>query len=694
MLLSIGMIVKNEEKHIDKCLSALMPILENVDSELIIADTGSEDNTVEIAKKYTDNVFHFEWINDFAAARNSTLDRATGEWFMFVDADEIFANCEPIITFFNSGEYKNYNSGTFIQRNYGSVSMKTYSDFNAPRLSKIHPETRFEFAIHEGYNSFKTPIKILDAVADHYGYIHDDDEQTAKKKCERNYPLLKKRLEEEKNPKALLYMQLFEALFETDKEEALKFLDMGLKKSLEEKSSMVAAFYKKKASYEYNNKHYEEALKLCDEYINITDKSVKPIVTGTDAELTGFKAHLYNCMGKYSEAVSEFINFFRYYKDYRVGKLDTRDILTYELHYISKDKFYINMCEFLSCCVKAKKYNTALEYLKLMPVSKYPDDQAFIVDRIKNEVIIAENTGFKNFKSLYEQVKDSKNINFFYRYVRARIFSYEKKEEYISKIKPLFEKGAEYDILEIIEDHLQGKDTSARIAEFASANGTADYPELLYILIAENKDILPLKKCKGFEADKLSFGCSGDYEGFYNALAAYDMNICSDECCKDMASIVRTAIVQAENEKTSAAELLNAYGRIGARLDGNADDESLSKEVRGALIAASIISSFDKRDFKGCIAYMRDLLRLFPEFKAVISEYQQLIKDAAGIGAQNEKANSLASMAAVVKRNIRTMIKNRNIAEAEKTLAELEKLVPKDPDIPTLQAELAEYSDS
>ncbi|MGN0638568.1 MAG: glycosyltransferase [Huintestinicola sp.] len=692
MLLSIGMIVKNEEKNLDRCLSALKPILENIDSELIIADTGSEDNTVEIAKKYTDNVFYFEWINDFAAARNSTLDRATGEWFMFVDADEFFQNCEPLIDFFNSGEYKKYNAATFITRSYGSVAMDTYSDFNAPRLSKIFPETRFEFAIHEGYNIFNSPIKILDLVADHIGYIHDDDDDTAKKKCERNYPLLLKRLETEKDPKSLLYMQLFEARFETNEEEALEYLDIGLKRSLEEKSSMVAAFYKKKASYEYNHKRYESAMKLCDDYLNITDRSIKPGPTGTDAELTGFKAHLYDCLGRYSDAVSEFIKFFRYYKDYRGGKLDTNDLLMYELHYISKDKFHINMCEFLSCCVKAKKYNTALEYLKLMPVSKYPDAPAFISDRIKNEVIIAENTNFKNFKSLYEQVKDGKYIGFFYRYVRARIFSSDKKADYVAKIKPYFEKNAEYDILEIIEAYFRGKDVSAETAEFASANGTADYPELLYLLIAENKDILPLKKCSDFAADKLSFSCSADYEGFYDVLAAYDMSECSDECCEDMASIVRTAIVQAENEKLSAVKLLNAYGRTGKRLAGSEDDESLSKDVRGALTAASLIECFDKRDFKGCIACMRKLLHIFPEFKAVINEYQQIIKNAAGIGAQNENQNSLSSMAAVVKRNIRNMLKSNNISEAEKTLSELEKLVPDDPDIQTLRSEISAYS--
>ena len=102
MLLTIGMIVKNEEKYLERCLNGIKPILEQVDSELIIADTGSTDRTVEIARQFTDNVFYFEWIKDFAAARNSTLEKAQGEWYMFVDADEIFESCDEIIHFFNS----------------------------------------------------------------------------------------------------------------------------------------------------------------------------------------------------------------------------------------------------------------------------------------------------------------------------------------------------------------------------------------------------------------------------------------------------------------------------------------------------------------------------------------------------------------------------------------------------------------
>ena len=61
MLLSIAMIVKNEEKFLPKTLNALLPILNTIKSELIILDTGSEDNTISIAKQFTDNVYSVPW---------------------------------------------------------------------------------------------------------------------------------------------------------------------------------------------------------------------------------------------------------------------------------------------------------------------------------------------------------------------------------------------------------------------------------------------------------------------------------------------------------------------------------------------------------------------------------------------------------------------------------------------------------
>ena len=65
MLLSIVMMVKNEEKYLDKTLFALNDLRRDIDSELIILDTGSNDSTVEIAKKYTDKVYFAKWNNNF-----------------------------------------------------------------------------------------------------------------------------------------------------------------------------------------------------------------------------------------------------------------------------------------------------------------------------------------------------------------------------------------------------------------------------------------------------------------------------------------------------------------------------------------------------------------------------------------------------------------------------------------------------
>lgn len=677
MLLSIGMIVKNEEKYLDRCLTAMQPILDSIDSEIIIADTGSTDNTVEIAKRHTDNVFYFEWINDFAAARNSTLKRAKGEWFMFVDADEIFQDCDDIIDFFKSGNYKKYNTATFIVRNYASSKKDHFSDFNAPRMIKLAPNIEFEFPIHEGYNSFSPPVRILSSIADHYGYINDDEKNTSKEKSDRNLPMLLKRLEEEENPKALLFMQIFESMVDSNRKEADKYLDMGLKRSIEEKSIMVAAFYKKKATCAYNDADYGNAVKYCLEYLNINDKSLKPFPTGSDGEMTAFLAHIYDCMDKPAEAVNEYIKFFRYYKDFCNGKLDTNDILMYELHYLSKSKFYLNVSEFLSCCIKAKKYNTACDYIKILTVDKYPANKpAFINDRIKSEILIAENVNFKNFSALFSHIPDA-HKSFFYKFVKARLFNVPDSKEYIRRINELQESVEFSDAAAIITDYFEGNDVSGKISEYVSRYNPVNSPEMLYMLISGGYDVQPLSR---FNVSLICSSCCGDFDKFYDNLEKYDVSVCSGESLSALADIYSTAVISSEREKRSAVKLLEQYGRVGKML--TAGDDS-SDNIRGAAAACGIISCLEARDFKGCIAYMRSLLKIFPEFKAVITEYQEIIKSAAGINKPQD--NSLASMAMLVKRNIRQMISGGNTDGAAAALAELEKLVPNDPELSELR---------
>jgi len=82
--ITLAMIVKNEAGNLENCL---ISVRGQVD-EIVIVDTGSTDGTMEIARKYTDKVYSFFWREDFSAARNFAVEKASGDWIFYLDADE------------------------------------------------------------------------------------------------------------------------------------------------------------------------------------------------------------------------------------------------------------------------------------------------------------------------------------------------------------------------------------------------------------------------------------------------------------------------------------------------------------------------------------------------------------------------------------------------------------------------------
>lgn len=87
MKLSLCMIVKNEEKTLKRCLDSIREAID----EIVIVDTGSDDRTEEIARQYTEHVSGYPWHDDFSAARNASFTRASGDYLMWMDADDILA---------------------------------------------------------------------------------------------------------------------------------------------------------------------------------------------------------------------------------------------------------------------------------------------------------------------------------------------------------------------------------------------------------------------------------------------------------------------------------------------------------------------------------------------------------------------------------------------------------------------------
>lgn len=83
-MLSLCMLVKNEEQNLKNCLFKVKLLVD----EIIIIDTGSTDNTKIIESEFTDKVYDFKWCNDFSIARNLSLLKATNYWVLILDGDE------------------------------------------------------------------------------------------------------------------------------------------------------------------------------------------------------------------------------------------------------------------------------------------------------------------------------------------------------------------------------------------------------------------------------------------------------------------------------------------------------------------------------------------------------------------------------------------------------------------------------
>lgn len=98
--LSLCMIVKNEEKTLPRCLESVKDIFD----EIIIVDTGSTDETINAAKKYTNKIYYFKWQDDFSAARNFAFSKASCDYIMWLDADDVLLDSdrEKIIQLKNS----------------------------------------------------------------------------------------------------------------------------------------------------------------------------------------------------------------------------------------------------------------------------------------------------------------------------------------------------------------------------------------------------------------------------------------------------------------------------------------------------------------------------------------------------------------------------------------------------------------
>lgn len=203
-LLSIGLIFKNEIRCLERCLSSFNNLKKAIPCEIIAADTGSDDGSHEVAERYADILIDFPWINDFAAARNAVMDRASGTWFLTIDADEwLDKDISGLVHFLkNPMVWKRSVSCSVTIRNYTRYDLTGgYNDFVAVRLLRMSTGYRYMGAIHERWHGDLGSIMQLSVIFHHDGYVGFGGPDGAAKR-ERNMTLLRE--EYEKNPDDLL----------------------------------------------------------------------------------------------------------------------------------------------------------------------------------------------------------------------------------------------------------------------------------------------------------------------------------------------------------------------------------------------------------------------------------------------------------------------------------------------------------
>ena len=192
-LITLAMIVKNEELMLEGCLQSVQGAVD----EIVIIDTGSTDNTKKIAQKFNAKIFDFKWINDFAAARNESLKHSTGSWILYMDADERLSPNSSVSIKNMIQQTPDDIDGFIITIESNHIQIDGATEMHSggyPRLFRNYgyPKINFQGRVHEQItlSLFALGKAVVNSalVIIHLGY--NQTREAMEQKVKRNYSLL------------------------------------------------------------------------------------------------------------------------------------------------------------------------------------------------------------------------------------------------------------------------------------------------------------------------------------------------------------------------------------------------------------------------------------------------------------------------------------------------------------------------
>lgn len=401
--------IKNEEKYLDRCLASLANIRNNIESELVIVDTGSTDSSVEISKKYTEKVYFHEWNNNFSEMRNKVLSYTIGEWVLVIDGDEIVEEDSDFINFINSPSSNTYNAGAVEIRNVLLSEEDHTPSFYAPRVFRNTLDFHFEGAIHNQPN-YKKPITIVGIKIVHFGYV-SHDKSLMEKKFNRTTKILFAELE--KQPENTYYIFQLSVSFGMygDQEKSLyyarKAYEVAKKNKLNLRKQMY--IYTQFIKLLYINGEYDEAILIGEEanklkpgYLDISyylGKSFLSIFKEEEA-LNSFKSYIEihknyeKSPGRLDDSVLEYsygslseikqivFTLSYKYKDFEYVVSEAFNELDYET--VKKTNYHV-----ISSIIELEEWSVLKDYFKLVVGKHKPLEENVInsIERAKNKLL-------------------------------------------------------------------------------------------------------------------------------------------------------------------------------------------------------------------------------------------------------------------------------------------------------------------
>lgn len=497
IVLTIGMIIKNEEAVLERCLKSLKPLMEAVPCELIIADTGSKDASVSIAEKYADNVIHFKWVNDFAAARNASLDIASGKWYFFLDADEYLdSDISEIADFFSSPEkYNSFNTLYIHLRNYKNREKTKYSDTYLARFFRLHSkEIRFSGAIHETI-TVNFPVKNFETILHHTGYCYESEQQMARK-MERNLALMREEYKKERSLRMVTLLLNAGADYPEECEEYINFAIDYAEKNLNDPYGPATVMNCIK--YLMSSKP-EKALKICNKYFDFfKDCSKMPETISVEK----FRTDILYSLFQYEKSYEAFKSYQKLYYDCKNGLIPPMSLTGSGIKGITEDEYHTTLCKSVRSLINLRKFDTAEKLLTHEALIRFNNDEFKLSADVLFELSSIQ-SDYASMAVYYETVykTDDKNkINYVLEKIQeiySNLATEKRRVEFAEKFSSECSIGKYAELIKLTVN----PDTES-INKFITTltEWNNNYAETVYLAFRHNCDITPLVKLIDFPA--------------------------------------------------------------------------------------------------------------------------------------------------------------------------------------------------